>query len=56
MHEPVTDDDIRQALRGAPDWITPKLMRETLDVFQPRYKERLTAHDALEMLIIVGQL
>ncbi len=39
-----------------PDWITPELIAETLDVWQPHYSKRLTDEDAIEILRSVGQL
>ena len=54
--EPVTDEEIGESLRGATAWITPALMRNTLDTWQPYYVERLSADEALDILIRVGQL
>ncbi len=39
-----------------PDWITPELIAETLDVWQPHYPKRLTDDDSIEILRSVGQL
>lgn len=41
---------------GAPKWITPEKIEDTLRVWQPRYKQLLTADDALEILINVRNL
>ena len=41
---------------GAPKWITPELIRETLRVWQVYYPERLTVDDALTILISVSLL
>jgi hypothetical protein len=41
---------------GAPSWITPDLIADTLRVWQPYYRTPLTAEDALEMIMNVGQL
>ena len=51
--EPVTDEQIDAALVGAPEGITPESMRDTLITFQPLYTGRLTAEDALEILMNV---
>jgi hypothetical protein len=36
---------------GAPKWITPDDIEETMRVWQPNYRQLLTADDALEILI-----
>ena len=36
---------------GAPKWITPEEIEDTLRVWQPSYRQLLTADDALEILI-----
>ena len=41
---------------GAPDWVTAELIAYTIEVWQPYYQYRLTADDALEMLLNAGQL
>lgn len=41
---------------GAPNWITPEEIEDTLRVWQPKYKQLLTAEDALEILINVRNL
>ena len=41
---------------GAPAWVTPELLNQTLRVWQPYYQHTLTAADALEMMLNVGQL
>lgn len=41
---------------GSPKWITPEEIEDTLRVWQPRYKQLLTADDALEILINVRNL
>jgi hypothetical protein len=43
-------------LEGAPAWVTEQLIASTLRVWQPFYNESLTAADALEILLGVGQL
>jgi len=49
-------DAILEVLRGAPSWITPEVMEDTLKTFRPYYEEGLTPVEALEMLIRVGHL
>ena len=41
---------------GTPGWVTPELLRDTLDTWQPRYHERLTVADALDILLAVSRL
>lgn len=41
---------------GTPEWVTPELVRETLEVFQPDANERLTEKDAVEMIVSVGNI
>jgi hypothetical protein len=36
---------------GAPSWVTPELIEHTLRVWQPYYADRLTAEDALAMIL-----
>jgi hypothetical protein len=55
-HRTITDEEIKKACIGAPRWIEPRLVRKTLDIFQPRYEEQLTAEEAVGMLIRVGLL
>jgi hypothetical protein len=54
--EPVTPVEIAAAIRGAPLWITAESVLDTLATWQPYYAEKLTAEDAVDMLIRVGQL
>ena len=35
---------------GAPKWVTPELIRETIRVWQVYFQDRLTVDDALHML------
>ena len=39
-----------------PAWITPELIAETLETWQPYYAESLTTADAVEILCTVGGL
>lgn len=41
---------------GAPRWITPALIRETIRVWQPYYEAMLTPDEALTILLNVGRL
>ncbi len=41
---------------GAPAWITPELLEQTLAVWQPYYDKTLTADDALGMILDVASL
>lgn len=41
---------------GRPAWITDELVADTLEVWQPFYRETLTARDAIEILLSVGRL
>lgn len=41
---------------GAPAWVTPELIRKTLDVWQPYYEEELIPEDALAIIMGTTQL
>ena len=41
---------------GAPDWITPELVEETIRVWQPYYAEILSPEEAVTMIQSVGRL
>jgi len=41
---------------GTPAWITPLLIADTLDAWQPHFPKALTTEDAVEILLQVGQL
>ncbi len=41
---------------GAPSWVTLELIEGTIRVWQPQYEQRLTADDALSILMNFGQL
>lgn len=41
---------------GIPDWITPRLIAETIRVWQPYYRDVLTPEDAVTMIRNVGRL
>ncbi len=40
---------------GAPDWITPDLIVDTLNTWQSHFPEALTAEDAVEILLNVAR-
>ena len=48
--------DIRLVPAGAPDWVTPELIEDTIQTWQPVYRHSLTPEDALEILISVAYL
>lgn len=41
---------------GAPAWVTPELIAETIRVWQPYYAAPLRPADALDMILAVGRL
>jgi hypothetical protein len=41
---------------GSPKWITLEVIKRTIDVWQPYYREALTADDAVAMIRNVTQL
>jgi hypothetical protein len=41
---------------GTPKWISPKLVRQTIETWQPFYEKPLTLDDAVTILIRVGRL
>jgi hypothetical protein len=41
---------------GAPAWITPDLLADTLETWQPYYIGQLTVMDSLEILLSVSRL
>lgn len=45
-----------QPLPGTPEWITPELIAETIETWQPYYGEALTPADALAILESVSSL
>lgn len=40
---------------GAPAWVTVALIGQTLDTWQPYYKERLTSDDAFEIIMNISR-
>lgn len=59
--EPPSDADRREGERdgvppGAPAWVTRELVQRTIGVWQPYYKDLLTADDALAIIQSVGRL
>lgn len=49
------DNDLKPP-PGAPGWVTPELLQDTIETWQPRYHERLTVTDALDILLAVSRL
>jgi hypothetical protein len=41
---------------NTPEWVTPRLIRRTIETWQPFYKEPLTLDDAVIILTSVGRL
>lgn len=41
---------------GAPAWVTPELIADTLATWQPYYAGTLTVTDALDILMTVSRL
>lgn len=41
---------------GAPKWVTPDLLADTLEVWQPYYKEQLTVAENLDIILCVSKL
>lgn len=39
-----------------PDWITPELVKDTIETWQPYYAQPLTESEAVEILRGVGRL
>lgn len=50
------DDDGIVVPEGAPDWVTPALIRETMRVWRPFYGESMSAETASTILRNVGRL
>lgn len=42
--------------QAAPSWITPELIEQTLRVWQPRSRARLTTDDAIQIILSVSSL
>lgn len=60
MAEPTTtmphDDSLPSLPPGTPGWITPALVKRTIEVWQPYYQERLTVEDAVAMILATTHL
>lgn len=39
---------------GTPDWVTPELLAETLEVWLPYHPDGLTEEEALTILLNIG--
>ena len=53
------DDSISKAVAlppGTPRWISPELIAETLQTWQPYYQEPLTPEEAVAIIKSVGRL
>ena len=53
LDRPHTDEPPRpttQVPAGAPAWVTPELIEQTLRVWQPFYQHQLIPNDALEII------
>jgi len=48
--------DLQSTEERLPDWVSGELVAQTLRVWQPHYKKRLTECDAIEILLSVGHL
>ena len=42
-------------LPSAPSWVTPDLIRQTLETWQPFYDHPLTTDDALEIILNISR-
>ena len=49
-------DVIRDAVRGAPTWITTEAGQDPLKTFQPFYGSDMSPEQALEILLNIGHL
>ena len=45
-----------QATMCAPAWVTPELLADTIETWQPYYTERLTVADSLAILLTISRL
>jgi hypothetical protein len=52
----MTNELSAQVPKGAPSWVTPEAIADTLRVWQPYYKQKLTDDDALEIIMNVTRL
>jgi hypothetical protein len=55
-HDSEQDRIIQELLTGAPSWITPEAVRDTISTFKPHYPNPLTLTEAVEILIRMGNL
>jgi len=46
---------VEKVLRTAPRWVTPELVRETIEVLEPCYGRELTAEEIREIIVNVGR-
>lgn len=50
------DEEHQPVPPATPAWVTTALVQRTLAVWQPRYPQKLTVADAVEVLVTVGRL
>ena len=48
-------DLVERVLRTAPRWVKPELVRDTIQLFEPRYKRPLTPEEIREMTVGAGR-
>lgn len=48
--------DIIKLPSGCPEWVTPELLADTIETWQPYYKETLTGEEALSIILNVARL
>ena len=53
---PLFVNDISTTGNHRPAWITSELIRQTIKVWQPYYRSRLTADDAVTMIVAVSRM
>ena len=41
---------------GAPAWVSPELLADTIETWQPYYADTLTDSDSLEILLAISRL
>ncbi len=47
---------IQDVPSGAPRWVTPELVADTVETWQPYYDQPLTGEEAVGILLSVGEL
>jgi len=46
---------VEEVLRTAPRWVTPEIVRETVELFERRFNRELAPEEIREMICNVGQ-